>query len=94
MYRSRPPLLGIYRPFFLLPSAHASPLLDFEDSSGTGGSDSDDESGNAETEEAAGEEEGGGRSPSPSENVVADHPKSTRSAARKRRASSQPRDNR
>ena len=60
VYRSSPPLLGIYRPFFLLPSAHAPPLLDFEDSSRTGGSNSDDESGNAETKEAAGEEEGGG----------------------------------
>ena len=64
VYRSSPPLPGIYCPFFLLPSAHAPPLPDSEDTSGIEGFDSDDESDNAEAGEAAGEEESRGQSPS------------------------------
>jgi len=89
VYRSSPPLPGIYGPFFFLPSAHAPPLPDSEDSSGIEGFSSDDEYDNA----AAGEEENRGQSPSPSDTAVADHPKGTRSAVRKRRASSQPGNN-
>ena len=55
---------------------------------------SDSEFGRTEAGEAAGEDETGGRSPSPSESARVDHPKGTRSAARKRRASSQPGDDR
>ena len=94
VYRSIPPLPAIYRPFFLLPSAHAPPQLDYEDSSGIEGYDSDNASGHAEAGEAAGEDGSGGQSPSPSESARADHSKGTRSAARKCRASSQPGDNR
>ena len=94
VYRSSPPLPGIYHHFYLLPSAHAPPQLDSEDSLGIESYDFDDESGHAEAGEAAREDESGGHSPSPSENAMADHPKGTRSAARKRRASSQPGDSR
>ena len=94
VYRSIPPLPGIYRLFFLLPSAHAPPLLDSEDSSGIEGFGFDDKSDNAEAREAAGEEESRGQSPCPSDNAVADHPKGPRSAARKHRASSLPSDKR
>ena len=88
VYRSSPPLPGIYGPFFFLPSAHAPPLPDSEDSSGIRGFNSNDENNDAEAGETAGEEESRGHSPSPSDTTVADHPKVTRSAARKRRASS------
>ena len=64
VYRSSPPLPGIYRLFFLLPSAHEPPLPDSEDTSRIEGFDSDDESDNAEAGEAAGEEESRGQSPS------------------------------
>ena len=73
---------SIYRPFFLLPSAHALPLPDSEDSSGIECFSSDD----AEAGEAAEEEESRGHSPNPSDTAVADHPKGTRSATRKHRA--------
>ena len=76
-YRSSPPLLGIYRPFFLLPSAHVPPLPDSEGSSEIEGFDSDEKSGNADAGEAAGEEESGVQSPSPSESAMAEHPKGT-----------------
>jgi len=51
---------------------------------------SDSEFGRAEARGSAGKEESRERSPSPSEGARADHPKGLRSAARKRRASSQP----
>ena len=89
VYRSSPPLPGIYLPFFLLPSAHVPPLPDSEDSSGIEGIGSDDESGHAEAGEAAGEDESGGHSPSPSDGTRVDHPKGTRTTARKRRGASQ-----
>ena len=81
-------MLGIYRPFFLLPSAHVPRLPDSEGSSEIEGFDSDDESNNAEAGKAAGEEESGEQSPSLTESVVAKHPKGTRLTTRKRRASS------
>ena len=49
---------------------------------------SDIEFGRAEDGEAAGDDEGGERSPSPSKGTRADHPKGTRSIARKRRSAS------
>ena len=55
---------------------------------------SDSEFGRAEAGEAAGEVESRGQSPNPSKNVVADHPKGTRSATRKRRVLSLPGNNR
>ena len=48
MYRSSPPLPGIFRPSHLVPSAHAQPLLDSEDSSEIEGFSSDDKTDNAE----------------------------------------------
>ena len=59
VYRSSPPLPGIYHHFYLLPSAHAPPQLDSEDSLGIESYDFDDESGHAEAGEAAGEDESG-----------------------------------
>ena len=59
VYRSSPPLPAIYHPFFLLPSTHAPPQSDSEDSSGIEGFDSDNASGHAEAREAAGEDESG-----------------------------------
>ena len=88
MYIGAALLCQVYRPFFLLPSAHVPPLPDSEDSSGIRGFSSNDENDDAEAGETAGEEESRGHSPSPSDTTVADHPKVTRSAARKRRASS------
>ena len=91
VYRSSPPLPGIFRPFHLLPSAHALPKPDPEESLSMESyiDSSDSEFGRAEAGEAAGDEEGGERSPSPSEGTWVDHPKGTRTAARKRRGASQ-----
>jgi hypothetical protein len=50
---------------------------------------SDSELGHAEAGEAAGEDESGGHSPSPSDGTRVDHPKGTRTTARKRRGTSQ-----
>ena len=50
---------------------------------------SDSEFDRAEAGEAAGEEESGGQSPCPRESTRVDHPKGTRTTARKRRGSSQ-----
>ena len=69
VYRSSPPLLGIFLPFHLLPIAHAPPkpnpeesleMEDYIDSS-------DSEFGRAEAGGSAGEEGGKERSPSSSE---------------------------
>ena len=88
VYRSSPPLPGIYRPSHLVPSAHAQPLIDSEDSSEIEGFSSDDESTNAEAGESAGDD-GRAHSASPSEDTRAGHPKGTRSTVRKRSSSSQ-----
>ena len=61
MYRSSPPLLGIFRPFHLLPSAHAPPKPNPEDSPDMEDyiDSSDSEFGCAEARETAGEDESG-----------------------------------
>ena len=90
--RSRPHLLGIFCPFHLLPSTHASPKPEPEESLSMKSyiDSSDSEFGRAEAGGSAGEEGGKERSPSPSDSARADHPKGLCSVARKRRASSQP----
>ena len=92
MYRSSPPLPGIFRPFHLLPSTHAPPKPNPEESSYMESyiDSSDSEFGRAEAGEAAGEEEGVEQSPSTSEGTRVDHPKGTWTTTRKRRGSSQP----
>ena len=65
VYRSSPPLPGIYRPFFLVPSAHAQPLPYSEDSLEIEGFSSDSETYNAEAGEAAGDYNGGSAQPQP-----------------------------
>ena len=94
VYRSSPSLLGIFHPFHLLPSAHAPPKPNPEDSPEMEDyiNSSDSEFGRAEAAGSAREEGGRERSPSPSDNAWADVPKAPRSASRKRRASSQPGD--
>ena len=42
VYMSSPPLLGIFHPSYLVPSAYAKPLPDSEDSSEIEGFSSDD----------------------------------------------------
>ena len=91
VYRSSLPLPDIFHPFHLLPSTHAPPKLDPEESFSMESyiDSSDSEFGRAEAGEAAGDEEGGEWSPSPSEGTWVDHPKGTRIAAQKRRGASQ-----
>ena len=92
VYRSNPPLPGIFRPSHLVPSAYNKLVHDFEDSSEIEGFSSDNETNNAEAGETAGEaasDDGRGRSASPSEDTHVGHPKSTRSTVRKRSSSSQ-----
>ena len=48
VYRSSPPLPGIFCPSHLVPSAYAQPSPDSEDSSEIEGFSSDSETGNAE----------------------------------------------
>ena len=48
VYRSSPPLPGIFRPSYLVPSAHVEPLLGSKDSSEIEGFSSDDETTDAE----------------------------------------------
>ena len=48
VYRSSPPLPGIFRPSYLVLSAHAEPLPGSEDSSEIEGFSSDDETTDAE----------------------------------------------
>ena len=76
MYGSSPPLPGIYRPFYLLPSAHAPPKPNLEESYSMESyiDSSDIEFGRAEDGEAAGDDEGGERSPSPSEGTQGGSP--------------------
>ena len=88
VYRSSPPLPGIFRPSHLVPSAHAEPLPGSEDSSEIEDFSSDDETACAEAGERA-EDDGREHSASPSEDTQLGHPKGTRSVARKRRSSSQ-----
>ena len=93
VYRSSPPLPGIFRPSHLLPSGYNPFVPDSEDSSEFENFSSDDEAANAEAAESARDEDRV-NSPSRSEGTRADHPTSTRSAARKRSSSSQTTNNR
>ena len=86
-------MLGIFRPSHLVPSAHAQPLIDSEDSSEIEGFSSDDEADNAKAGKAAGDD-GRERSSSPREDTKVGNPKGTRSAMRKRRSSLQATSNR
>ena len=85
---------GIYRPFFLVPSAHAQPLPNSEDTSEIEGFSSDDETNNGEAGEAARDDNGEEHSPSLSADTRVDQPKGTRSVARKRHSSVQATNNR
>ena len=87
VYRSSPPLPGIFRPSHLLPSAYNPFIPDYEDSSEFESFSSDNEAANAEAAESARDEDRT-NSPSRSEGACADHPASTRSAVRKRSSSS------
>ena len=93
VYRSSPPFPGIFHPSHLLPSAYNSFVHDSEDSSKFESFSSDNKSASAEAAESARDEDRAD-SPSRSEGTCADHPTSTRSAARKRSSSSQIADNR
>ena len=88
VYRSSPPLPGIFHPSNLVRSAHAEPFPGSEDSSEIEGFSSDDETADAEAGEIAGDD-GKEHSASPSEDTQSGHPKGTRSVVRKRRSSSQ-----
>ena len=91
MYRSSPALTGIYRPFHLLPSAHAPPKPNPEESLSMESyiDSSDSELGHAEAGEAAGEDESGGHSPSPSDGTQVNHPKGTQTTLWKHQGASQ-----
>jgi hypothetical protein len=91
VYRSSPPLPAIYRPFHLLPSAHAPSKPNPEESYSMESyvDNSDIEFGRGEDGETVGDDESGGHSPRPSDGTWVDHPKGTRSVARKRRSASQ-----
>ena len=84
---------GILRPSHLLPSAYNSFVPDSEDSSEFESFSSDNETANAEAAKSDRDEDRA-NSPNRSEGTCADHPASTRSAARKRSSSSQTADNR
>ena len=88
VYRSSPPLPGIFRPSHFVPSAHAKLLPDSEDSSEIEGFSSDDEITDAEAGESVMDDDRA-HSPSRSEDTRAGHPTSTRSTVRKRSSSSQ-----
>ena len=92
VYRSSPPLPGIFRPSHLLPSAYNQFVPDSEDSLEFESFSSDNEAANVEAAESARDEDRT-ESPSRSQGTCADHPASTRSAARKRSSSSQTADN-
>ena len=62
VYRSSPPLPGIFRPSHLVPSAHAKLLPDSEDFLEIEGFSSDDGTTDAEAGESAGDD---GRAHSP-----------------------------
>ena len=92
-YRSSPPLPGIFRPSYLVPSAHAKHLPDSEDSSEIKGFSSDDETTDVEAEESARDDDKA-HSPSRSEDTRAGLPTDTRSTVRKRSSFSQTTSNR
>ena len=79
MHRSSPPLLGIFRPSHLVPSAY---VLVSEDSSEIEGFSSDDETANAEATESGGDDIRA-HDPSRIEDTHASHPTSTRSTVGK-----------
>ena len=81
VYWSSPPLLGIFRPSHLVPSAYDRLLPNSEDFSEVEGFNSDDETANAEAAESAGGDDKA-HSPSRSEHTHAGHPTSTRSTVR------------
>jgi len=93
VYRSNPPLPGIFRPSHLVSSAYNKLVADSEDSSEIEGFSSDDETTNAEAAESAGDDDRA-HSPSRSEDTHAGHPRSTRSTVRKRSSSSHTTSNR
>ena len=93
VYRSSPPLPGIFRPSHLVPSAYDKLVPNSEDSSEIEGFSSDDETTNAEIGESAGDD-GREHSASPSEDTHAGHPKGTRSMVRTHSSSSQATSNR
>ena len=88
VYRSSPPLLGIFHPSHLVPSAYNQFVPDSEDSSEIEGFSSNSETDNAEAGEAA-RDDGRGCSASPSEDTQVGNPKGTRSVVRKHHSSSQ-----
>ena len=88
VYRSSPPLPGIFRPSYLVLSAHAEPLPGSKDSLEIEGFSSDDETTNAKATESARDDDRA-HNPSQSEDTHAGHPRSTRSTVRKRSSSSQ-----
>ena len=57
VYMSSPPLPGIFPPSYLVPSAHAKPLPDSEDSSEIEGFSSYDGTTDAEAGESAGDDD-------------------------------------
>ena len=93
VYRSSPPLPGIFRPSHFVPSAHAKLLPDYEDSSEIEGFSSDDELTDAEAGESAMDDDRA-YSPSRGEDTRAGHPTSTCSIVRKWSSSSQATSNR
>ena len=90
VYRSSPPLPGIFRPSHLVPSAD---VLVSEDSSEIEGFSSDDDTANAEAVESGGDDIRA-HDPSRIEDTHASHPMSTRSTIGKRSSSSQTTSNR
>ena len=93
VYRSSPPLPGIFCPSHLVPSAHAKLLPDSEDFLEIEGFSFDDEITDAEAGELAMDDDRA-HSPRRSEDTRAGHPSSTRSTVRKRSSSSQTTSNR
>ena len=88
VYRSNPPLPGIFRLSHLVPSAYNKLVPNSEDSSEIEGFSSDDETTNAEAAESAGDDDRA-HSPSRGGGTHAGHPTSSHSAARKRSGSPQ-----
>ena len=82
VYRNTPPLPGLFRPSYLVPSAHAKLLPDSEDSSEIEGFSSDDGTTDAKAGESA-KDDDRAHSPNRSEDTHAGHPTSTRSTVRK-----------
>ena len=93
VYRSSPPLPGIFCPSYLVPSAHAKLLPDSEDFLEIEGFSFDDEITDAEAGESA-KDDDRAHSPSRSEDTRAGLPTGTRSTVRKRNSSSQATSNR